>query len=66
MKARGVFGLIAAFLISFLVCLMMTGLLSAIKENNPLNHIVTRSVTAFVFYLKIFTCDLCEIMHVDY
>lgn len=34
-KAQGVFRLFAAFLISFLVCLMMmTGLLSAIKEDN--------------------------------
>jgi len=38
-KTGDVFKRFAAFLISFLVCLMMAGLLSAIKEENYQNLI---------------------------
>lgn len=51
-KAQGVFRLFAAFLMSFLVCLMMmTGLLSAIKEDNlqKLWHLFSSSFFSALF-----------------
>lgn len=67
-KAWGVFRLFAAFLISFLVCLMMTGLLSAIKDNNTLNRTGVCDCFSDLFndFSEIFPCTLYEIMHVDY
>lgn len=48
-KAQGVFRLFAAFLISLLVCLMMmTGLLSAIKEDN------LQKLSFFFFFSALF------------
>lgn len=55
-KAQGVFRLFAAFLISFLVCLMMmTGLLPAIKEDN------LQKLSFFFFFFSALFNDVYDI-----
>lgn len=51
----------AAFLISFLVCLIMPVLLSSINDINPLNHIGAHDWFSISVKKKI-----CLLMHVDY